>query len=198
MNKSVMELLRDVQGLKIGVDMDDTIFPFVRGLIRWHNRTYGTSWKIGQFYTYKFGQIEGFPKNAQERVIEYIESDSHWNIKPIKGARSALKRLNDWNDLVLITSRHEEYRDRTLEYIEQHIGDNIFQSFRFAYNHFTKNGKGGSKVEICEKEGIPIVIEDTVENARALNEAGRSVIMLDWPWNRGYSHPLTYRVSRWV
>ncbi len=184
-------------GVRIGVDMDDTFFPFVGGLVEWHNRAYGTDWTIGQFNTYKFSQVPGFPVNAEERVREYLESDFHWNLAPLEGAVEGIRELASRNELFLMTSRNGKYRDRTLEYINRQFGDGVFKEHFFTYNHYTKDGIG-TKAEMCREENIGIVIEDTVENAQELCNGRVTTIMIDWPWNREFRNSKAFRVRGWI
>lgn len=52
---------------------------------------------------------------------------------------------------------------------------------------------------VCKDYDITLMIDDAIENAYELCDAGIYTILLEKPWNRDivYEHPLLTRVKHW-
>ncbi|MEK6856195.1 MAG: hypothetical protein AABX66_03500 [Nanoarchaeota archaeon] len=183
----------------IGIDVDDNVFPFIYDIIKWLKKEKGINMRISDFTSYHIDRVLGIDINkAEGLVLEYIASDEHEQTLPFPGSKSVLREAAELGYILpIITSRREDSRDATERFLIKNIGEGVFDGTHFSYNPYTNKGKNGTKAEICKKHKIPVILEDSVEHAQNLVNQGIRVIMLDWPWNRKFKHPLVTRVYSW-
>jgi hypothetical protein len=99
--------------------------------------------------------------------------------------------------LTIVTARSDDEiwkKPRTMSWIGYHFP--MIRSVHFV-NHFTKDHR--PKSEVCISYDITLLIDDSIENARDICDAGISMILLEKPWNRmvEFEHPLLYRAKNW-
>ena len=107
--------------------------------------------------------------------------------------------LQAGREISIVTARSDQESwkvERTMRWLENHFPHISKDRVTFV-NHFYDDAQ--PKSEACRERGITLMIDDSIENARDLAEAGVACILLDRPWNSriDYTHPLMYRVSGW-
>lgn len=99
---------------------------------------------------------------------------------PIIGARLALEKLAQRYKLVAITSRKEDWRHMTLEWLDEHF-PGVIDSVTFAGNkeHSVIRTKG----EVCAELGAEWLIDDNVEHClTARDHEVTPVLFGDYGW----------------
>ncbi len=183
--------------MKIGVDLDEVLGHFLPALIDWHNDTYETSWAIGQFYTYHFWEIwGGTVEESIQKVYDFHKTPYFKNIRPVKGSKESLASLKKDHELFIITSRQNDIKQETEEWVEQHF-PGMFSEIHFT-NNFSQSGAGRTKKEIADKLDIDIMIEDSAKYALECLSPGRKIFLIDYPWNKNEKLPEgIIRVNSW-
>ena len=190
--------------LKIALDLDDTLFDFVGGLAKFHNKKYGTKLKREDYFSFKFGEVWGCnQKEAEKRVDEFHNSNDFRNALPVEGSLWGVNGLAKYNELYVITSREKTpyLVEQTNSWLNKYFPvkseetdillkkhpSSIFkeENIRFSRNHYTGRGEDlRTKREICDKLGIDLLIEDSLEYANQCVSDKRKALLLDSPWNR--------------
>ena len=185
--------------MKIGIDVDDVLVGFEDALCTYHNHRFGTNFSSNNTINFDlsitFGRSEG---EIQEELIDFYRSPYFKNMKPIPEAVTGIRALQD-NDLQIITSRFDSSIEHTNEWLARYFPNT------FSRIHFTRhtNAYGDirkemfSKSEVCKREGISVLIEDSADYIKECASEKTHGILWDKPWNQGDLPPHTTRVFSW-
>jgi len=111
------------------------------------------------------------------------------------GAISAIDALKkNGHVLCIVTGRSENNIPATELWVKEHF-PNTFKGIHFGLQ--LSPGTSKQKSAICKENGIELMIEDGMHNARECAEAGIRVLLFDQPWNQGGLLPNMDRVRSW-
>lgn len=177
----------------IGIDLDDTVFEFVKGFCVYHNRVYGSAFEQQHFQSWQMHEVLGCSeKEGRKRIVDFYHADDHQNIEPVDGAQNALRILGMDSDLLAITARDLSRSARMLDLVQWHF-KNIFCDVHFL-------GFQKQKGEHCAELGIQFMVDDGLHNAQSVGERGIPVYLMNKPWNQCAEDslpPKTIRVFSW-
>jgi uncharacterized HAD superfamily protein len=183
--------------MKIGIDLDDTLSNSREKMIEFHNKIYGTHFKLADIKTYNLWEDWG---GTLETTIEELEKFHHAKygdkIMPLEGAKEVLTKLKKNNELYVITARANDVKKITEDWINKYF-PNIFSKIYFT-NEFPHGVAEITKKKICDTLDIDIFIEDNLEFALECAEPNRKVFLIDHPWNQTDKLPTNIkRVHSW-
>lgn len=190
--------------LCVAVDVDEVLGSFLAALNLFIEETYWEHHDISDYYIYDFMKIWNCSQmEANHRVHAFFDSDHFKNgISPIPGAHRTLLQLAPFCQLVVVTSRQNVIKERTLEWIDRYYAG-IFKEVHFG-NHFALDGPSRRKSEICRCLGANVLIDDNPRYAIDCAESGIEVLLFDlhggYPWSKtpcGPQHALITRVRDW-
>jgi uncharacterized HAD superfamily protein len=168
--------------MRIGIDLDDVVFEFVRGIIPKLNEVSGKNLKFEDFFSYYFPEIFDLSVEKIENAIkELIDEGLNLNLELCFGAVNSLFELSKKNKLYFITSRTQ--REGTEESLKNYFSEIEYGLF-FSSNPYVGT-EGKTKGEICQELGIDFMIEDSYEHAIKCAEKGIKCFLLKKPWNKG-------------
>ena len=105
------------------------------------------------------------------------------------GAKMILKMLKEeGNELIIVTARRIEDEKETTEKRLKEDDMNIFSKSYFSANN---------KAEVCQKENIDIMIDDSKRNCKMVSESGIKTYMMDSRTNKGLIDEKIERVYSW-
>jgi uncharacterized protein len=181
----------------IGVDLDEVLADLLSAFLIYYNNKHHTALKKGDFHSYRWW--ETLHCSREEAIAEVYQ---FWNthyaniILPVKDAVETTKSLANQHQLVIITSRQIDFKEKTNEWIKKYF-PGVFSGMYFT-NHLAKSGRIQSKSEICHKLRVDLLIEDDLDHALHCAAAKTHVLLLDAPWNKlALSPPCISRVSSW-
>jgi len=168
----------------LGFDLDDVLLNFNDALCIYHNSMFGTTYGRSDVTVNEIEKIWGCtPEEATKRIVSFYESPGHLNAEPVQGSIIGIEKLRLNNDLYIITSKPENLRQITIDWLEKYF-PNTFKEI-----YFTSKVRGDknkrSKGEICKEIGIELFIDDSIENANSIVSTGIPVLIYDTPWNQG-------------
>ncbi|PIN93073.1 hypothetical protein COU54_04520 [Candidatus Pacearchaeota archaeon CG10_big_fil_rev_8_21_14_0_10_31_24] len=169
--------------MKIAIDFDDVIVNTVDTFLNFHNQKYELSRTREDINSTDLRSFWGCTKNeAISLMKEFHDSSSTFeNAEPINGAIEFLKEISKDNEIVIITGRPSQFKEKTLYWLNKYLSDvNVKLFFSGDYHH----SQGKTKAEICEELGINVIIEDDINYAKPCLEKGIEVIIIDKPWNQ--------------
>lgn len=184
----------------IWVDFDEVLAESFDCIFNYYN--YELNWKAINKKILKHNYIF----KMREYNISYEESVDwyrkplfveHHCIKPVKGAKSFIKKYKDkWFKFKVITARPENlFKNLTISWIENNFKW-LFDEVIFA-NHDSDNSK--DKSEICRENFIEIMIEDNPDYALELAQNWIKTFLLEKAWNKDIkiSNKNIIRVKNW-
>lgn len=183
--------------MKIAIDLDEIIAGFLDAFIKYHNDIYKTTFHKSDFFSYEFWKVIG---GTREEAIDKVYGfhDSHYfdEIEPLDGAIEAIKQLKEKNQLYLITSRQDDFQEKTKAWIEMHL-PNIFEDILHS-NAYPKNGLSRKKSDLCDHLNVSALIEDNLDYVIECMKPKRKMILFKYPWNEQREKPKgIYAVSGW-
>lgn len=180
----------------IGVDLDDVLGDSFFALDQFHNDKYGTTIKREDHNSYDLPKIwNATPGQCRERMIEFNSSVNNDNIEPIPAAQKGLKKLSKKHKIKIITSRMEEFKDRTKKWLKKNFPDHDFEVYHANHYYGLNEHK---KSHFCKKLGVDVLIDDCLEYAIECSDENIPVLLLDKPWNQSDELPKNVtRVKDW-
>jgi uncharacterized HAD superfamily protein len=180
--------------MKIGVDIDNTLADLNNGFCLWYNKKYGGNLCSEDFQEYWLRKVIPIKKEEEYSYWkEYHDSDFFDEMNLVENAKKVIDLLKSQNEIVFITARHAEWKQKTLNFIKAHFPEDNFEVI------FTGDVYGGkNKDEICRERGISIIIEDHHEKSLDYAKNGIKVILLEMPWNKKIEHENIIRIKNWA
>ncbi|MEK6886570.1 MAG: hypothetical protein AABW88_01940 [Nanoarchaeota archaeon] len=187
--------------MKIAIDIDEVLSPFVPAMLKWHNQAYNRADKPTDFNSYIFEEHWGITREECIKRIKLFTStpDFHQNIKPFEECFDVLNYLKQEHELYVLTSRQKELTDETKRWINKHFSS-TFKDIYFS-NELNPENISNTKGYLCREKGIELMIDDNYKFAIDCAERGIKVILLDrngeYGWSKGELKPNIVRVQSW-
>ena len=182
-----------------GIDLDDTLFDFIGGVVDFHNEKYGTKLKKEDMTSYDFWDIWGGTREeAIAKVAEFQKTGGYRKLVPLEGAIEGINFLyeNHYN-LLALTSRNKNFHDDTQQSLKEFFPNKFFETYYS--NHWHPNGDFETKAEICQQYQFNIIIEDHIGYALECAPFVGIVFLFNRPWNkkRGALPSNVFPVDNW-
>jgi uncharacterized HAD superfamily protein len=177
----------------IAVDADDTLFDETNAIRLFINHEYGLQHTEADYlvsapysgYWERLWQRE--PEQMRDMYNNFLSSSYKKNVKPIKDAFQALRKLKEKYELVVVTSRSNDLVDVTRDSLTMHY-PNLFNDVHFVA--LWGNGQKVTKAKICNEIGASYLIDDYIEHCRLAAEANVQAILFgDYGWSRVQTLP---------
>jgi uncharacterized HAD superfamily protein len=182
----------------IAIDLDGVLADTLAAFISFHNEMYGTTFIKEHFHSDRYWEITGETKEVfTAKFDQFIETPYFQNIEPLQDAFDIVSSLARDHQLIVITARQTELAGKTNTWIKKHFSKKFQQVHVINHAAFAKKGKTMTKKEICQKLGVDILIEDSLENARECVSDKTKVLLLDTLWNQGKLPKGVVRVPSW-
>lgn len=178
--------------LKIGVDLDDTLFVVLgEELLTQYNKKFRDIVQMDDITTFDCGGIK-------ELMQEYhiFETKNSQTLTPHSGGEEVLKRLHaQWHELYVITSRELEAKDDTLILLHTYFWEDFFKEIIFI-----KESGHDNKHVAANLHGLDIVIDDGPHHIQAYAEHFNwKICAFHQPWNSSshIDNAQVYRIHDW-
>ncbi len=180
----------------IGFDLDDVIFNFNDAIQAHFNKKFNKNISREQRVNYHLDTYYDLTEEQIRQALDdFYPHEDHMNALPLEDSLDSIKILSENNKLFIVTARQDKVSKLTQDWIDVHF-PNIFEEIHFT-NHANLE-KRRLKSEIAKEIGINIFIDDSLDNAYDLSDAGIPVLLFDTPWNQIEKLPeLITRVYSW-
>jgi len=181
--------------MKIAIDLDDVLALSLLDFIDFYNEKFENKITIEDFTGFSLNESIGMPVEEERKLLEEYDASHYYdNIKPMEGAKEAIKELGESHKLAIVTSRPKKREEQTREWLRKYIGD-IKEVFFIRQKY---GGESKTKGEVCKEIGAEILIEDNLDHAKSCVDKGLRVLLFDYPYNRKENiSPLITRVKSW-
>jgi uncharacterized HAD superfamily protein len=167
--------------MPIGIDCDEVLFPLLDFHLIFLNRKYNINLTKKTFTTHNFWEhYKGTREQAIEDFFEFTRTPEFLDVKPFEGAVESVKALKQLDNLIMITARQYELREKTEEWTKKYFG-NLFSKIVLG-NAFANQGTKVSKRQLCSENNISLLLEDSYDNAFEVSK-DIPVILFNRPWN---------------
>ncbi len=172
---------------KIGIDKDDVLVNFTSSLQQFHNEQYGTNFTLNDVHNFNLWEVwQCSYEEAADRVTAFYKSGKIKTLLPMEGAREAVEILKQRFDLVIITSRPQEFTAETAYTTEKYF-PGCFSGIYHTSLLLSEWGVRRKKSEICRETGAEILIDDSLDNVRDCASVGIRTLLFRRPWNLSVS-----------
>ncbi len=173
----------------IGFDLDDTVWDFNRPFVSYMNNTNGTNVAYADITSFVFQEIYSLPLEEMKVHFSKFCRHHHDTVPLNPGVKAAISGLFKEHSLIGITARSEKVAELTHKHINYLGIGEVFNDIYFTDER--------SKVDICRKNGVCLLFEDALHNAKEVAAAGIPVIMPNRPWNQEETPTGVIRVNGW-
>lgn len=180
----------------IGVDLDDVLSKTVFALDQFHNKKFGTDFKMDDHFTFDLTKVWKItPDQYRQVIFDFNSSDDFDNIEPIKEAQDAITELSKKHEIKVITSRMEEFGPKSHRWIKKHYPNVDFELYHANHYYGMNQHK---KSHICKKLNVDVMVDDCLEYATECSDENIPVLLLNRPWNQSEKLPKNVtRVKDW-
>lgn len=172
--------------LNLGIDIDGTVTEANYWLPR-ANRFFKTKVEPKDVKQYEIHEVLGIKKGMYDEFYNLFGKLLHKEAKARTGASEVLNTLSREHSIHFVTAREEKMRDVSLEWLERH---------QIPVDSIVLLGSY-DKVDEARKLKCDIFIEDSLQNAAMLSEAGFPVLLMDCSYNKGALPKGIIRVNNW-
>jgi uncharacterized HAD superfamily protein len=183
--------------MRIGIDIDEILTPFLEGFLPFYNERHGTDYSPEKMWSYHLEDVMKRPvTELVKEVRAFYESGQLEQLAPFPEAKVAIKELhNAGHELIVITSRHSGAIPRTKPWLDTHF-QGLFKNVYFTQNA-SLNGEAKTKGSLCRELAIPILIDDDERYAEECSKNGITLLLLNKPWNKDKEMKDAIRVQDW-
>ena len=190
--------------IHLGTDVDDCLIDSAELVATTINKQYGTNLSSKNWYQPHDPEAWGVDDQrvAWGRVNDVLHSREFIEtVQVVEGAERVLRAVKlGGHSLSAATGRPDTSgnREMTFELLE-FCYPGLFTPERLHFtDHFGQSGKKGSKVDVAKVQQFTHFVDDNLDHANPLAEAGYTTYLLgDYPWNQGEAHPNVMRVPDW-
>jgi len=182
--------------MKIGIDIDEVVVEFIKPFLEFYNGKKNTSYVFHDITNYDFDTILNINREeAVALVMDFYEDKLFDSSGFIEGAREAISKLAENNELLFITARPASISHKTESFFKKYFPNLNFKIFHGLEYH---NKKSLPKKEICLEKGVSLMVEDNRKTAMEISQSGITCFLLERPWNiGGEEHENLVRVKSW-
>jgi len=181
--------------MRIYIDCDDTLFPFTKGILEACNREHGTNLTVDDVIQWAVNPV--LPPGVQ--WWEFTDREGFYrDLEPLPGARSLVNAVRasgrPWGFLTSLPVKH--------------TSSNLIEERRICLdNSFAVDGRDipsrrlivAKRKDLVVHEG-DVLIDDYIENIKAVEAVGAKGILVKQPSNRNTARPrwTLPEVTEWV
>ncbi len=190
----------------IGLDLDETLASTFAGMLDVAH----SMWKlkhcsdIESFVVHDIFDDPSFGISREETFDIWYQyglrtldpRDTHVEHGAIDWVRLLIQQKIECSIITARNGNDPIKKKRSEDWIDFHFPAIWKEKIHFV-NHYSDEAL--PKSHACRDLGITLLIDDHVDNARDMIDAGLSMILLEKPWNRDivFDHPNLYRVKNW-
>jgi uncharacterized HAD superfamily protein len=174
-----------MKNLKLAIDIDGVIVDLVAAMLPLLSEACGRPIRHDDIYCFDIGKALNIESKMQDIWDRVYSGNILLTAPPIKGSIIGLEQLSN-HEIWLVTHRPKRTRKDT----EMWLNDKKIKYQRLEFVHDTKKLSVGSDFDVF--------LEDNLEQACSIAEAGIRAILLSHPWNVCTTLPeKCIRVSDW-
>jgi uncharacterized HAD superfamily protein len=160
-----------MKNIKIGIDIDGVIVDLVSSMLPLLSKYCGRSVCYSDIRCFDIGKALKIEDKMEDIWTEVDNGNILRVAPPIKGAIIGLSELSE-HDIWLVTSRPKSSRSDTELWLRENRVE--FDKLKFVDT--------GDKVPVVR--ALDVFLEDSLETACAVAEAGIDSLLFDQPWNQ--------------
>ncbi len=185
----------EIKKLKIGIDIDDTIWKFHKKFFEFYNNKFGTKLDVNKYYLYSLEKLLNISQEEAFSLLdEFSFSEGSYEFELMEGVIESINELSQKYQIYFITARHEGLFETTFKKLKEYF-DFDFEIL-FVFDKERKLIK--EKLDYCLENNINIIIDDRLKTLNSCSEKGIKSILINQPWNKNEElGENIFRVNNW-
>lgn len=181
--------------MKIGIDLDDTVWKYHEKFFEFYNHNNGTEHKLEDFNEYSINNFLNLSEEEVKFLLDtFDESIFFEEVLFLEGFLESFKILSEKHEIYFITARPSKTLDTVIKRMRKFLSEN--PKIHFVINSETNTRK--EKVEYCRELGIDVMIDDAFHHLELCSKDGINGLLIDYPWNQKEELPENItRVKNW-
>jgi len=183
--------------VRLGIDIDNTI-TYTTETIMHYAFNFGRERGLNitpDYNHYYLEDVLGWDKETAELFLNENLQEIYCSILPKEKASDVIRELKKDHEIILITSRNRRFHNveqLTAEWLHKNgiVYDQLILNTTYNMHFF-------SKLEVCLKHGVDVMIEDHYELIKEISPV-IPVIAFDYPYNRHLKNDNIIRVRNWM
>lgn len=171
---------------KLGIDLDDVLYPFSEKFCEFANSRLGKSVTVADMTTYRLDLVYQTSYDVIMKLIEeFFTAPETLTYDPIPGAVDGINELSKHYELHIITARKDVFACPTSDWINKHFPGK-FSSVQYCnfYALCPNQLARVTKAMKCRELDLLGIVDDNAENVAGVLLSGRAAILFgDYPWH---------------
>ncbi len=191
--------------MKIGIDIDNTIAPTFKTIIKYLNTKYKVN-KLSKDSKKPTGYdlFHSDFKHFHQDWMEFVESKNHNSMKPINGSVETIEKLSKKHEIYILTARDSTQKIQTGIWIDKNYKNKFEEILFLEYHNENHTAPLFTKGDLCKKFNIDVMIEDDLSQVKTILEKSKNtkIFLFDknnkYTWNKERPLPKnTIIVTSW-
>lgn len=181
---------------RIAIDVDEVLCPMLKHLNKHYKKSYRKSpLPLANPIQYNFAKHYNISVDESKQLVKsFYDSPECLEMKPLEGSIEEIKRLKKRHNLGIITGRQHYGKDATYKFLDTYFPDMF--DFVICTNSFSLEGKELQKHKACQLMDCDILIDDSLENCKSIQQEGITPILFgNYSWNTPDCH--MYHIYHW-
>jgi len=140
--------------MKIAIDLDEVVTEFLEKILLFYEEKKGRKISKDDFHVFEFWKVWGGTKSEAIKIHDDFYHSAHFdNIEPTEGAIEAIKKLRQKNEIFILTSRPDDWKEKTESWIKKYLGN--FPHKLIFTSEYRKHKT--QKSQVCNKLKIDLI-----------------------------------------
>ncbi|HKL23216.1 MAG TPA: hypothetical protein VJ895_00525 [Candidatus Nanoarchaeia archaeon] len=168
--------------MKIGIDLDDTLWKFHESFFKFYNNKFGTNYKVQDYWIYNLETFLGIEREETNELFEEYESLEEYKYIPLlDGVKEGLDFVyKNFEEVHYLTARPIFHENLIKNRLSKIIEEEPILFFQLDENRKRIEDKS----DYCIRNDISIMIDDGYHNLEGCSEKGIKSFLIDYAWNR--------------
>ncbi len=168
--------------LKIGIDLDDTIWKFHESFFEFYNNKFGTNYSVEDYNVYNLEMFLGIDREETHKLFEEYESlEKYQELPLLENVQEGLNFIyNNFDEIHYITARpvfHEKL-------VKKRLSNIVSEEPKLFFQLDENRKKISDKSDYCLRNGVNVMIDDGYHNLEECSKEGIKSLLIDYAWNR--------------
>lgn len=185
--------MEQLEKIKIGIDLDDTVWVFHEKFFEFYNEKYNENLDINNLTEYNLRKFLGVDDSEMEKLFYEFEKTYEF-LPEIDNARESIFLLEENHEIYFVTARPSFYR----ELVNKRLMNLFGKTYPVIFQYDENIQKIKEKYDFCKEIGITVMIDDGFHNLKDCADNGMKCFLIDNPWNKNEElNENIIRVDNW-
>ncbi|MCK4997255.1 hypothetical protein KAS08_03030 [Candidatus Pacearchaeota archaeon] len=171
--------------LRLGIDLDDTVWKSVESVIDYYNLRNKTEYNIDDCASCSVKKLLNITEEKKRDLYDKYDNEVFSKeVILLDGFLEIFNKIQNDFEIFFITARPKNTEELVMWRMENIFGEENKNKFPLYFCGDREDDTFISKVDICKELKIDIMIDDGLHHLIECSNDGIKCLLLDYPWNR--------------